>query len=163
MCIRDRWKAEHKTVFVNSQIQTFLDRFYMSRIGIRMLMGQHIALNMAQASPTKQRISSFLNGSNTGGNKNKSNYVGVICIDCNVGEIAEDAIETAKYICEEYYGLFEAPEIQLIAPQNDINFMYVPGHLIHMLFETLKNSLRATIEFHMPRLKACLLYTSRCV
>ncbi|ABN67597.2 predicted protein [Scheffersomyces stipitis CBS 6054] len=151
------WKAEHKTVFVNSQIQTFLDRFYMSRIGIRMLMGQHIALNMAQASPTKQRISSFLNGSNTGGNKNKSNYVGVICIDCNVGEIAEDAIETAKYICEEYYGLFEAPEIQLIAPQNDINFMYVPGHLIHMLFETLKNSLRATIEFHMPRLKAEML------
>lgn len=32
------WKNEHKTVIVNSQIQTFLDRFYMSRIGIRMLI-----------------------------------------------------------------------------------------------------------------------------
>ncbi|KAK6454361.1 mitochondrial branched-chain alpha-ketoacid dehydrogenase kinase-domain-containing protein [Scheffersomyces xylosifermentans] len=147
------WKHEHSTVYVNSQIQTFLDRFYMSRIGIRMLIGQHIALNMAQASPTKQRINSFLNGANANGSKHKANYVGVICTDCNVGEIAEDAIETAKYICEEYYGLFEAPEIQLIAPSNDINFMYVPGHLIHMLFETLKNSLRATIEFHTPRLK----------
>ena len=71
-----------------------------------------------------------------------------------LGEFAsKDAIETAKYICEEYYGLFEAPEIQLVAPQQDINFMYVPGHLIHMLFETLKNSLRATIEFHTPKLK----------
>ena len=35
----------------------------MSRIGIRMLIGQHIALNMAQNSPTKQRLSSLINGS----------------------------------------------------------------------------------------------------
>ncbi|CAX40377.1 [pyruvate dehydrogenase [lipoamide]] kinase, mitochondrial precursor, putative [Candida dubliniensis CD36] len=147
------WKTKNQTVMVNSQIQTFLDRFYMSRIGIRMLIGQHIALNMAQNSPTKQRLSSLINGSQGTTKKPRSNYVGVICTDCNVGEIAEDAIETAKYICEEYYGLFEAPEIQLIAPQQDINFMYVPGHLIHMLFETLKNSLRATIEFHTPKLK----------
>lgn len=147
------WKTKNQTVMVNSQIQTFLDRFYMSRIGIRMLIGQHIALNMTQNSPTKQRLSSLINGSQGTTKKPRSNYVGVICTDCNVGEIAEDAIETAKYICEEYYGLFEAPEIQLIAPQQDINFMYVPGHLIHMLFETLKNSLRATIEFHTPKLK----------
>ena len=146
------WKNKNQTVMVNSQIQTFLDRFYMSRIGIRMLIGQHIALNMAQNSPTKQRLSSLINGSQGTTKKPRSNYVGVICTDCNVGEIAEDAIETAKYICEEYYGLFEAPEIQLIAPQQDINFMYVPGHLIHMLFETLKNSLRATIEFHKQKL-----------
>ncbi|KAK6199938.1 mitochondrial branched-chain alpha-ketoacid dehydrogenase kinase-domain-containing protein [Scheffersomyces amazonensis] len=161
------WKEHNKTVLVNADIQNFLDRFYMSRIGIRMLIGQHIALNMAQASPTKQRINSFLNGSsssksgpngpNNGGYNNKSNYVGVICTDCNVGEIAEDAIETAKYVCEDYYGLFEGPEIQLIMPKEDISFMYVPGHLIHMLFETLKNSLRATIEFHIPKLKAKMI------
>ncbi|KAJ8146643.1 hypothetical protein OY671_000310 [Metschnikowia pulcherrima] len=148
------WKTKHQLVQVNSAIQTFLDRFYMSRIGIRMLIGQHIALNMSQASPTKQKITKFLNGSNDSGNKGaKPNYVGVICTECNVKEIAEDAVETAKYICEEYYGLFEAPKIQLIAPQESVNFMYVPGHLIHMLFEVLKNSLRATIEFHTPLLK----------
>lgn len=150
------WKNEHKLVQVNSAIQTFLDRFYMLRIGIRMLIGQHIALNMSQALATRRKINKFLNGSN--GNampaKNgRDNYVGVICTDCNVKEIAEDAIETAKYICEEYYGLFDAPEIRLIAPQELINFMYVPGHLIHMFFEVLKNSLRATIEFHIPILK----------
>ncbi|ODV78347.1 alpha-ketoacid dehydrogenase kinase [Suhomyces tanzawaensis NRRL Y-17324] len=151
------WKNTHKTVQVNSQIQTFLDRFYMSRIGIRMLIGQQVALNMAQASPTKQRISLFLNGSKGNNKSSKSNYVGVVCTDCNVGDIAQDAIDTAKYICEEFYGLFEAPEIQLIAPHDAISFMYVPGHLIHMLFETLKNSLRATIEFHTPRLKAKMM------
>lgn len=143
------WKSQNKKTLVNSQIQGFLDRFYMSRIGIRMLIGQHIALNMAQQSPTKQRISQFLGTS--GGNK--SNYVGVICTDCNVSEIAQDAIETASYICEDFYGLIEGPEIQLISPNHDIQFMYVPGHLIHMLFETLKNSLRATIETHTPKLK----------
>lgn len=151
------WKHDNQTIHVNSSIQTFLDRFYMSRIGIRMLIGQHIALNMAQASPTKAKFNSFLNRKNEANGSKKdgtANYVGVICTNCNVGEIAEDAIETAKYICEEYYGLFDAPEIQLVAPGNDINFMYVPGHLIHMLFETLKNSLRATIEFHTPKLKA---------
>lgn len=150
------WKNEHKLVQVNSAIQTFLDRFYMLRIGIRMLIGQHIALNMSQALATRQKINKFLNGSNGGSVHKKTardNYVGVICTDCNVKEIAEDAIETAKYICEEYYGLFDAPEIRLIAPQELINFMYVPGHLIHMFFEVLKNSLRATIEFHIPVLK----------
>lgn len=149
------WKTENKLVMVNSAIQTFLDRFYMLRIGIRMLIGQHIALNMLQALPTRQRILKLLNGSKLAppAKNARENYVGVICTECNVKEIAEDAVETAKYICEEYYGLFDAPEIQLIAPQQLVSFMYVPGHLIHMFFEVLKNSLRATIEFHTPRLK----------
>src|SRR5215831_2573355 len=30
---------------VNPEIQDFLDRFYMSRIGVRMLIGQHISLH----------------------------------------------------------------------------------------------------------------------
>ncbi|KAL6449806.1 pkp1 Pyruvate dehydrogenase [Candida maltosa Xu316] len=147
------WKNQNKTVLVNSQIQSFLDRFYMSRIGIRMLIGQHIALNMAQSSPTMQRISSFMNGSKgSAPKKQRSNYVGVVCTDSNVREIAEDAIETARYVCEEHYGLFQSPDIELIAPE-DVHFTYVPGHLIHILFEVLKNSLRATIEFHTPKLK----------
>lgn len=145
------WKQKNLKVLVNSQIQAFLDKFYLSRIGIRMLIGQHIALNMAQALPTKQRILQFFNGAS--GLKLKLNYVGVICTDCNVLDIAQDAIETASYICEDYYGLVQGPEIQLITSLDDISFMYVPGHLIHMLFETLKNSLRASIEFHTSRLK----------
>ena len=100
----------------------------MSRIGIRMLIGQHIAL-------TDQK------------NHAEQNYVGIICTKTNVHELATEAIENARFVCEDHYGLFDAPKIQLVC-EPDLNFMYVPGHLSHMLFETLKNSLRAVVERH---------------
>ncbi|GEM07627.1 pyruvate dehydrogenase kinase [Rhodotorula toruloides] len=106
--------------------ETFLDRFYMSRIGIRVLIGQHIALNRLEPH---------------------EDYVGIICTRTNVHQIAREAIENATYVCEEHYGLFKGPPVQLICPK-DLNFMYVPSHLNHVLFEVLKNSLRAVVETH---------------
>ena len=53
---------------VDPEIQSFLDRFYMSRIGIRMLIGQHIAL---QKPPIR------------------SDFVGIIGTRTNVHEIAQ--------------------------------------------------------------------------
>ncbi|KAJ5666409.1 uncharacterized protein N7477_008857 [Penicillium maclennaniae] len=122
------WKRVRQRMQIDSTIQSFLDRFYMSRIGIRMLIGQHIAL-------TEQT------------NARHPNYVGIICTKTNVHDIAVEAIENARFVCEDYYGLFEAPKVQLVC-EEDLNFMYVPGHLSHMLFETLKNSLRAVVERH---------------
>ncbi|EDN94497.1 conserved hypothetical protein [Sclerotinia sclerotiorum 1980 UF-70] len=71
----------------------------------------------------------------------------IICTKTNVRDLAEEAIENARFVCEDHYGLFDAPKIQLVCPP-DLHFMYVPGHLSHMLFETLKNSLRAVVETH---------------
>ncbi|KAK9457651.1 mitochondrial branched-chain alpha-ketoacid dehydrogenase kinase-domain-containing protein [Dipodascopsis uninucleata] len=122
----NEYKQSKKCNQIDSSIQSFLDRFYMSRIGIRMLLGQHIALNEG----TQQ-----------------NDYVGVICTKTNVRELAQEAIENARFICEDYYGLFSAPKVQLVC-KPDLDFMYVPGHLSHMLFETLKNSLRAVVETH---------------
>lgn len=122
------WKRERQRMQIDSTTQSFLDRFYMSRIGIRMLIGQHIAL-------TEQT------------HVKHPNYVGIICTKTNVRDIALEAIENARFVCEDYYGLFEAPKVQLVC-KKDLNFMYVPGHLSHMLFETLKNSLRAVVELH---------------
>jgi len=122
------YKRKRQRLQIDSTIQSFLDRFYMSRIGIRMLIGQHIAL-------TEQT------------HAHHPNYVGIICTKANVREVALEAIENARFVCEDHYGLFEAPKIQLIC-KPDLNFMYVPGHLSHMLFETLKNSLRAVVETH---------------
>lgn len=120
------WKhSSKKNEIIDHSIQSFLDRFYMSRIGIRMLIGQHIAIN---DEPSRN-----------------DDYVGVICTKTNLRDVATDAVDNARYICEEYYGLFEAPQVEIYCPQ-DLNFMYVPGHLLHMLFEVLKNSLRATVE-----------------
>src|ERR1700761_3269975 len=124
----NEWKRKQQRMQIDSSVQSFLDRFYMSRIGIRMLIGQHIAL-------TDQTT-----------NKHP-NYVGIICTKTNVRELAEEAIENARFVCEDHYGLFDAPKVQLFCPPH-LNFMYVPGHLSHMLFETLKNSLRAVVETH---------------
>ncbi|KAI9314339.1 alpha-ketoacid dehydrogenase kinase [Dichotomocladium elegans] len=122
------YKERLKYRIIDPEIQDFLDRFYMSRIGIRMLIGQHSALYRLPA---------------------RDDYVGVICTKTNIGEIAQDAIANARFICEEHYGLFKAPQVQMFCP-GDIEFMYVPSHLNHMLFELLKNSLRAVVERFGP-------------
>ncbi|EGF82544.1 hypothetical protein BATDEDRAFT_32923 [Batrachochytrium dendrobatidis JAM81] len=109
-------------------IQSFLDNFYMSRIGIRMLIGQHTSMTKAVCNNTTQE-----------------DYVGIICTKTNVGEIASDAIRDARTICQDYYGLYDCPQIKLMGC-TDIDFMYVPSHLHHMLFELIKNSLRAIVE-----------------
>lgn len=120
------WKQATKKSQIDHRIQSFLDRFYMSRIGIRMLIGQHIALN---TEPVRE------------------DYVGIICTNSNIKEIAQDASDNARFICEQWYNLFEAPKVEIVC-RPDLSFMYVPGHLSHMLFETIKNSLRAVVETH---------------
>ncbi|RPA86241.1 alpha-ketoacid dehydrogenase kinase [Ascobolus immersus RN42] len=122
----NEYKRSRQRLQIDSTIQEFLDRFYMSRIGIRMLIGQHVALN---TSPRER------------------DYVGIICTRTNVRDLALEAIENARFVCEDYYGLFDAPKVELVC-RPGVEFMYVPGHLSHMLFETLKNSLRAVVETH---------------
>lgn len=101
----------------------FLNRFYMSRISIRMLIGQHVALHEPQPE----------------------NFVGIIQSDCNPAEIAKQAAEDARHLCEYYYG--NAPEIKVLGNQG-ITFQYIPTHLYYIFFELLKNSLRAVTEYH---------------
>ncbi|ORX40761.1 mitochondrial branched-chain alpha-ketoacid dehydrogenase kinase-domain-containing protein [Kockovaella imperatae] len=118
------WKRNQKAGRIDQSIQEWLDRFYMSRIGIRFLIGQHVALNTLQPHP---------------------DYVGIICTKSNVHDICHEAIENARFVCEDHYALFKGPPIQLLCPK-DLTFPYVPGHLSHICFELLKNSLRAVVE-----------------
>ncbi|EJU02100.1 alpha-ketoacid dehydrogenase kinase N-terminal domain-containing protein [Dacryopinax primogenitus] len=124
------WKKRKKWggVVLHEEIGKWLDRFYLSRIGIRFLIGQHIALNTQPVTP---------------------DHVGIICKHANVHSIVSEAIENARFICEEHYGLFKGPVVELICDE-ELTFPYVPGHLNHICFELLKNSLRATIERHGP-------------
>ncbi|PIA16843.1 kinase isozyme 4 mitochondrial precursor [Coemansia reversa NRRL 1564] len=111
---------------IDNHVQHFLDRFYLSRIGIRMLIGQQIELNQQRRHP---------------------DYVGVICTHTRVADVVQEAIDNARFICGDYYMLMNVPEIELHCPK-DLAFMYMPSHLHHMIFELLKNSLRAVVELY---------------
>jgi len=136
------WKRSQNEKNIGYDMQSWLDRFYLSRIGIRFLIGQHIALNTHQSH---------------------KDYVGIICINSNVHDIVHEAIENARFVCEEHYGLFKGPPVQLICPRK-LHFAYVPGHLSHIVFELLKNSLRAVVERygteredHFPAIKVVVV------
>lgn len=115
-----------------ADIHTFLDSFYLSRIGIRFLMTQHIALH-----------------------EKEKGWVGCICETTSPAEIAIAAIDTARHMCLRQYG--DAPEVELHG-HTEFSMPFVPSHLHHMLFEVIKNSMRAVVEFHgidaeMPPIK----------
>ncbi|XP_063300364.1 pyruvate dehydrogenase kinase, isozyme 3 [Pelobates fuscus] len=117
--------------YVSSNVQYFLDRFYMNRISFRMLINQHTLLFGGDINPAHPK------------------HIGSIDPACNVPEVVKDAYETAKMLCEQYY--LSAPELQIEefnakAPGRPLQVVYVPSHLFHMLFELFKNSMRATVE-----------------
>ncbi|PPR89042.1 hypothetical protein GOBAR_AA31639 [Gossypium barbadense] len=107
------------------EIHQFLDRFYMSRIGIRMLIGQHVELH----------------------NPNPPLHcVGYIHTKMSPVEVAQNASEDARCICLREYG--SAPEVNIYGDPK-FTFPYVPTHLHLMVFELVKNSLRAVQERYM--------------
>ncbi|XP_066601172.1 pyruvate dehydrogenase (acetyl-transferring) kinase, mitochondrial isoform X2 [Prorops nasuta] len=113
-------------------IQYFLDRFFMSRISIRMLINQHTLL-----------FGGVLNG--------HSRHVGGIDPSCDVVSVVKDAYENARFLCDQYY--LASPELIVklhneLENNNEVRIVYVPSHLYHMLFELFKNSMRAVMEYH---------------
>ncbi|TCD61727.1 hypothetical protein EIP91_008013 [Steccherinum ochraceum] len=110
------WKCSENVRNIDVDVQHWLDRFYLSRIGIRFLIGQHIALNTLQSHP---------------------DFVGIICTCSNIHEIVREAIESARYdgcpstyyitsahprilfqvVCEEHYAMFKGLSVQLICPK----------------------------------------------
>ena len=99
--------ADGTTVVEFDKMETthdFLDRFYISRIGIRVLIGQYLSLRQ----PAVQ------------------NYVGIICGRTSPYEIVRRAIDDASFMCTRKYG--DAPEV-IITGRLDLTFPYVPTHL----------------------------------
>ncbi|KAI0052769.1 mitochondrial pyruvate dehydrogenase [Auriscalpium vulgare] len=142
------WKRSQGAQRIGLDMQAWLDRFYMSRIGIRFLIGQRLCLpsilhepgstSTEPSSPSDVALNTL---------QPHQDYVGIICTRSNVHDIVHEAIENARFVASEHYALFAAPPVQLICPR-DLHFAYVPGHLSHIVFELLKNSLRAVIERH---------------
>jgi len=117
-------------------IQYFLDRFYMSRISMRMLIHQHALLFEEDADKNTPRI-------------------GIIDPKCKVRSVIMEAFTNAAFLCEEYYNC--APDVEIkgqLKVTNEkgrkvpLSLCYPPSHLYHILFELFKNSMRATVESH---------------
>jgi pyruvate dehydrogenase kinase 2/3/4 len=105
------------------ETHAFLDRFYISRIGIRVLIGQYLSLRQ----------------------KPVQNYIGLICLHSSPYEIVKRAIDDAAFMCTRKYG--DSPEV-IITGRLDLTFPYVPTHLHYIMLELLKNSMRATVDWH---------------
>ncbi|CAF0733369.1 unnamed protein product [Rotaria sordida] len=127
----------HVKEYEESQIQYFLNRFYLSRISIRLLIYQHTMCfgDEVPLHPT---------------------HLGFVDPSCLVEDIIKDAFENAQFLCEGYY--LQAPPLELrrtnaINPDEPIAIAYVPSHLYHIMFELFKNSMRATIE-HLESTKS---------
>lgn len=116
------------------ELQKRLDEFYMSRIGIRMLIGQYLALRNPSPEP---------------------NMVGLVSLKASPYEIARQVISDASFMCARTHG--DAPEVE-IHGRTDLSFPYVSSHISYILLELIKNSMRATVEKHgvdnnMPPIK----------
>jgi pyruvate dehydrogenase kinase 2/3/4 len=86
------------------ETHAFLDRFYLCRIGIRVLIGQYLALRQPPVE----------------------NYIGIICGVTSPYEIVKRAIDDAAFMCTRKYG--DAPEV-IMSGRLDLTFPYVPTHL----------------------------------
>ncbi|VDP74968.1 unnamed protein product [Echinostoma caproni] len=170
----DSWDEERR-------MQYFLDRFYISRIGIRMLITQHTLVYGPML-------------------RENETYVGCIDPQCSPLEQAISAYGFARMLCTRVYGRAPGCDIQVLdrvpgddnSPELDvtvdadgnpdgahelfaqkpdcsnlavrgrnITFCYVPGHLFHMLFELSKNAMRAVVERYkdeetLPRLQVVI-------
>ncbi|MCI4378491.1 hypothetical protein PGIGA_G00216560 [Pangasianodon gigas] len=130
------YKEAYGTDPITSQnMQYFLDRFYMSRISIRMLLNQHTLLfgGKVQVNPAHPK------------------QIGSIDPYCRVTDVIKDAYENARNLCDRYY--MNSPELKLEEfngkePNKPVTVVYVPSHLYHMVFELFKNAMRATMELY---------------
>lgn len=106
------------------EVQSFLNRFHRNRVGVRILIGHHLALQRPHRFP---------------------NHIGIVCTKTNVVDVASEASVDAAEVCEQSYGVSPPVEIQL--PDGGVpDLVYIPSHMHHIFFEILKNAMRAVVE-----------------
>lgn len=106
---------------METSIQYFLDRFYMSRISIRMLINQHskLALDDAHWSLLERNVLENFAAILFGQIPQKTTeHIGCIEIDCNPRSVVNDAYENARWLCDQYY--LGAPEMEIIEHNGEL-------------------------------------------
>ncbi len=109
-------------------INESFDHFLMRRIGIRFLLGHHLAL-----------LADFKRG------KHSPSICGLIDRELSPYAVVSDAASAAMSLCRDTYAV--SPEI-IIEGSESQRFPYVREHLFYVVMELFKNSCRATVERH---------------
>lgn len=127
------WKEKDPEAFDHhkSMLNHLLDRIFLVRIGVRVLISQHLAL--------------FLEPENYSRN-DPTRAAGVFDSECQPSVIVNDAVEDARFLAMQIYG--DAPQARIVGSSQSLatQFPYIPSHLHHIVFELSKNAIRATIE-----------------
>ena len=71
--------------------------------------------------------------------------IGIVNRNISPCDIAKSAIVDATYMCNRTHG--DAPEVT-IHGRLDLKMATIPDYVQYILVELLKNSMRATVEFH---------------
>eukprot|EP01051_Picozoa_sp_SAG22_P001630 SAG22_NODE_66_length_22936_cov_626.714279_15_plen_317_part_00 len=111
-------------------IHEALDQFFLARIGIRVLMEHYSELVDQGQGDLEANL--------------RLGNVGLICEATVASHVAEDAAEDAMAMCEREFGV--TPEVDFLGSNLERQMAYIPSHLYYIMFELLKNSLRATVE-----------------
>ena len=105
--LQESHKVDNQT---DMAIQYFLDRFYMSRISMRMLIHQHTLLFEPDADHNTNRYEIEVFKSLR--SKEFSLFrIGMIDPACKLKSVIMEAFQNAAFLCEEYYNC--APDIEI--------------------------------------------------
>ena len=106
-------------------MQQFLNRFYTNRTEIRILLEHYISLFDI---------------------KNKEDNFGIVNLKCFPQLILNDVINNIQYICHKDYSNIELYDIIKVNIDKNLYFPTIDNYLYYILFELLKNSVKAVIE-----------------
>jgi Mitochondrial branched-chain alpha-ketoacid dehydrogenase kinase len=135
----------------------FLDRFYLSRIGIRVLAGHYLALR-----PQYQQIDagSWQRKNESDRSLLQSTIVGLIDRLTSPSALVREAADDVTRMSVAQYGI--APRI-VLSGRLDLTFPYIPTYLRYVVLEVLKNAVRATVETHGNRVVSTSLRNIKTV
>ncbi|KAF9928208.1 hypothetical protein FBU30_002551 [Linnemannia zychae] len=133
----------------STEIQHFLNSFNRGRLGIRIMVGHHLALQNQLYNPAGEKSSSSYLSVPTSA---QSKRVGIIEPQCDIESLIQNATNSAQFVFFQHYSTVFPPNVHIVHSKElggkKVRFPVVPALLHHILFELLKNSMRATAEFH---------------
>ncbi|KAJ1489655.1 histidine kinase-like ATPase, partial [Baffinella frigidus] len=118
--------------------------FYTGRIGIRVLIDQHLTLraDSQEYAGMKTGVPHKRGDEPLHTSVGSRAFIGCIERQCKLEEVIMDAVADAKSACRMH--LQDSAPVEIVG-MTDLTVPYIPEHLYIAVFELLKNSQRATV------------------